>query len=246
MRILSFDFATKNCETDEDEMLQYAQQCFDVEDKRNSVYEDDSIHEENMQIDGYLTDEESHEDEEESSQEAEVKAPDENLTVSKPRKTKSSFDGVLRYVLGFAVFKTIKCEDCLKIMKIPDNRKELRKLRETEFFLNEKDFGKTKKFLCNPSDQLLSIFKLQFNIFSRYFPENKHIFNLKATLRKICIIATKKKFPEWFADENPCLKHRKDLLDYILKCLIKRNTKWVVKSTKKSRKYLTRLRYLNE
>lgn len=130
-------------------------------------------------------------------------------------------------------------------MKKP-NEHTYKQNEPSEVFMKAKDFGKDVSFLANPSDHFLEVFKVQFDEFSMQFPQNMHRLKLKSTILKKCILATNCKFPEWFDKNNPCYDHRKSLLDYLLKCLIKRNAKWHVKNSYKSSKYLSRLRHLKE
>lgn len=60
------------------------------------------------------------------------------LIQSKSKKTRSSFDGVKRYVLGFGIFKKIKCNDCLLEMKKDSPTLEC---NISEVFMREKDLG---------------------------------------------------------------------------------------------------------
>lgn len=227
MRILSFEFSTKNCENDDDIMLQYVQECVNLE-YNNQHEEYESLSDSNLP---YLFEEE-------------------NLKKSiKKTKTKSSYDGVRRYVLGFGLLKKVKCSDCLEVMKHKDSHHRKGKCsNNNELFIMEKNIVRSKdqNILCNPSDYFLSIFNTQFNTFSEYFDANKHIKGLKSSLLKQCIKVTNNVFPEWFDINNSCYDHRVEILDYLLRIFIKRNAKWVVKNIKKPKKYLSRLRRLQE
>lgn len=230
MRILTFDFSTKNCETDDDLMLQYAQECFNTE---INVYPEESIEIENDEINSEDTNLFNIFEEPSSK-------------IKSQKKSKSCYDGVRRYVLGFGIFKKIKCSNCQLIMKKNSCQTQLKK---NEIFIHAKDFGSSLKgcdYLTNPSDYFLKIFNCQFTAFSNYFKINIHKVHLKASILKKCVEATNKKYPEWFDESNPCYDHRMSILEYILKCLIKRNSKWFVKNSKTSKKYLSRLRHLRD
>lgn len=223
MRILSFDFETKNCETDNDLMLEYVKESFITED--NDFQPELENSEQIKRVD---------------------KVPNEDEFVEKiiNPKHKSNFEGIQRYVLGFSIFRKVKCLNCANIMK----KVAYSDCEQSEVFIREKDFSSSsdEPFLTNPSDYFLSVFKVQYDAFTRFFPQNMHKLKLKSTLLDKCMEATSIKFPEWFAKNNPCLDHRKTILDYILKVLIKKNAKWRVKSSVKSAKHLTRIRHLRE
>lgn len=152
----------------------------------------------------------------------------------------SSFESVRKYLLGYALTKKVKCENCLSIMKSSCETKDT--------FINAKDYGFPDgiQYLCYPTDFFSRIFEKQYNVFETIFKENAHILKLKSTILTKCIAETNKFFPEWFNENDPCAQHKKDILDYLLKCLIKRNAQWIVSDTKKSQKYLSRMRHLKE
>lgn len=223
MRILSFDFETKNCETDNDLMLEYIRESLNAEE--NDPQQELVISEVLESVD-------------------EVPNEDEFVEEIISPKHKSSFEGIQRYILGFSIFRKVKCLNCSSIMK----KIGYNDFEQSEVFIREKDFSSSldEPFLTNPSDYFLSVFKVQFDAFRRFFPQNIYKLKLKSTLLDKCMEATSEKFPEWFAQNSPCFDHRKQILDYILKVLIKRNAKWRVKNSVKSAKHLTRIRHLRE
>lgn len=205
MRILSFDFSTKNCENDEDLMLQYAKECFDSD---SIAYQEEAMNTEEDSPEDFSTENCEYDEDFIVHCDKECSDSDEDFDLSDPpqllkeptlkktkkkAKSKSSFEGVCRYVLGYGLFKKVKCSDCQAIMKKSENNSRGRSTsNKNEVFIKEKDFGKSKgcEYLCNPSDYFLSIFNCQFHTFSQYYPENKHIINLKAILLKKCMSAT--------------------------------------------------------
>lgn len=68
----------------------------------------------------------------------ETSLSDEFVETRKNIKFKSSFAGVQRYVLGFIIFRKIKCSDCLNVMESVENYRDC---KPSEVFMREKDFG---------------------------------------------------------------------------------------------------------
>lgn len=220
MRILSFDFETKNCETDTDLMLEYVKDSFLIENEDSPDYDLQNTKE----------------------PESDVCDEDEFVEELQTQKNKSNFEVIKRYVLGFSIFKKIKCSECAKVMKKNEYSNHSVQ-KQSEVFIREKDFSSSldAPFLTNPSDYFSSVFEVQFHAFTRFFSRNRHKLKLKETLLKICMKATTEKYPEWFMEQGPALI---SILDYILKVLI--NAKWRVKSSVKSVKHFSRIRHLRE
>ena len=135
-----------------------------------------------------------------------------------------------RYFIGYSIFKVAMnkydCKDCQSVMI--KNRTELLSL-PSEFLITNKNYGTDfeKMALQPPSDKLFAICSAHFKIFDNFFKNQLHILNLKRATVETCMQATNKQDPEWFSEKHPCFLHRKALLDFMILVLLRKNCLWL-------------------
>lgn len=105
--------------------------------------------------------------------------------------------------------------------------------------------------VISETDFFFSLSELFVSTFDAYFQSNCHSKQLKKQLFDQCVANTKnnKKFENWFDIDHPCFSHRKEILDFFLLVLIRKNCIWLLEKLKTEKKQKTsnrRLTILNQ
>ncbi|XP_067636093.1 uncharacterized protein [Eurosta solidaginis] len=134
---------------------------------------------------------------------------------------------VQRYYTGYCYNKVLcklKCEKCTKSLtktqsELPHNSGAMIKAK------NYKDSSDLR--LVNPTDRVFEVCHLQIKWFTQLFPLHAHRVGLKSLLVPIIQNKTETAFPGWFSDEDGCLNHRLQLLDFLITDLLFKYAKWI-------------------
>lgn len=170
------------------------------------------------------------------------------VTISKLGSNKDKVkDSALRYTVGYSIFKVvqiftifpqkiflsnqfslqtiitkIKCEKCTEVIICKDSALE----KPSEAFIKHKNFDKQKLVLINPDNEFFRISKIHLQVFEYFYHNFLHIKNLKKMIVKQAISKTMISFPNWFKKTDPCLKHKKQILNFFITLLLKKTCNW--------------------
>lgn len=170
----------------------------------------------------------------------------------------------LRYITGFAInhilVKKIKCNICLiNLIKPSDEAEKIdppnmgilsayKELRNDDV-LNSELLTKYKCELsskditfCNPTDQFFEVVYYNMQIYNISKQHILHIKNVKKHIVDLCIKYTNLKFNNYFDGNNECASHKLDILEYIIRILLRRNCAWMRYEIKKNTRQYTHIK----
>lgn len=149
----------------------------------------------------------------------------------------------LRYIVGFAINKSMRKKQCPTII---DLTKQGEFDLKSELFLKyKKDFSFKEINFCNSDDYFFKVLSYNFQIYNICFKHLLYIRNVKGVLIEFCIRYSNEKFQNYFNDGmcSRCnFNHRKDILEYVFRILLRRNCSWIKIGIKGSTKKYNHLK----
>lgn len=152
----------------------------------------------------------------------------------------------LRYIAGYAINKFYLKKKCPKIAKFIKNEEltldsELLVKYKQYYYFKESNF-------CNPCDDFFEVVSFSFEIYNICFKNILHIRNVNYVIMNFCIKYCNKKYNNYFSDSKntncDCLNsnHKKEIMLYIIRILLRRNCSRKKYEIKASTKHLSHLK----
>lgn len=165
-------------------------------------------------------------------------------------KIPSSFSDkiALRYITGYAINKYYMKTKCHRISDLIKNE-EL--TLDSELLLKLKSryhsFGESN--FCNPCESFFEVMNFNFQIYNICFKNILFIRNVNNVIMDLCIKNSNVKYNNYFLENEECDcingNHKKEILSYIIRILLRRNCAWKKYEIKASTKKYSHLKKYN-